>query len=126
MKKSDFYPRSDFADEGLAQVSENALMKQIVRDDEKMKVTWIKVLNEDNEFHKSVGDYATLQFDKMDDASLRQAISEQLVEILDEMSKEVVVEKILIVGLGNEDMISDAIGPKTIARVLNTCIQISK
>lgn len=118
MKKSDFYPRSDFADEGLALVSEKALMKQIVREDEKMKVTWIKVLNEENEFHKSVGDYATLQFDKMDDASLRQAISEQLVEILDEMSKEILVEKVLIVGLGNEEMISDAIGPKTIAQIL--------
>ena len=118
MKKNHFYPRSDFADEGLAQVSENALMKQIYRDDEKMKVTWIKVLNENNEFHKSVGDYVTLQFERMDDALLRQIISEQLVEILKKMTQDIAIEKILIVGLGNEEMISDAIGPKMISQIL--------
>lgn len=118
MKKASFSHRSDFADEGLSENDPEFLIKQVLKENDQMKVTWIKVLEEENPFHKKIGDYVTIQFDKMDDALLREKISEQVVDILTLMSEEILFDKILVVGLGNEEMISDAIGPNTIASIL--------
>ena len=57
------------------------------------------------------GDYTTITFDKIND-HLKQAIKRELNKFL----KDLDVTRILIVGLGNEKMVVDQIGPLTISK----------
>ncbi len=77
---------------------------------------WFKVFENDMKYQ--MGDYVTLSFESMEDAKIRSLISTNLVEILDKMCEDIILSKILVVGLGNEDMISDSIGPKTVSEIL--------
>ena len=108
--------RSDFADEWFEAEEESVFSQKIEKFEHSLTVKWIKVFENDQKYQ--VGDYVTLSFESMADASQRNQISSLLVEILDKMCKDVLLQKILVVGLGNEDMISDAIGPKTAAQIL--------
>ena len=120
MKKVDYLPRTDFADELVTQQVKNAHFERIEKKMPNMKLNWIKVLDEENELKKKVGDYITLEFKKMDDSLYRDEISEEIVSILDTLSEDYVLHKYLVVGLGNKEMISDAIGPKTAQEILVT------
>lgn len=120
MKKSDYLPRTDFADEIVIKQAKNAHFERQEKAMPNMKMNWIKVLEDENELKKKKGDYITLEFKKMDDALYRDGISEEVVSILDTLSEDYVINKYLVVGLGNVEMISDAIGPKTAQQILVT------
>lgn len=120
MKRSEYMPRTDFADECISEISENSVYRRIEKKMPNMKMNWIEVRSESNSFHKAKGDYISLEFKEMDDAYKRTSISEVLVEILDELTTDITLNKILVAGLGNACMISDAIGPKTVEKIFVT------
>ena len=107
---------SDFADEWFEKEEETIFSEKIEKFPHSVTVKWIKVSENDKAYQ--VGDSVTISFESMADASLRNQISSLLVDVLDKLCKEVLLQKILVVGLGNEEMISDAIGPKTAAQIL--------
>lgn len=108
--------RSDFADEWFNEDNKEIYKEKIERLDHNVILKWIKV--KENEFKYQEGDYVTLSFESMSDAKQRNFISTVLVEILDKLCKDILLQKILVVGLGNEEMISDSIGPKTVSQIL--------
>lgn len=107
--------RSDFADEWFNQEDTQIYSEEIENISQDILLKWIKVKENDQDY--KVGDYVTLSFKSMENAKQRNHISSILVEILDKMCKEILLQKILVVGLGNEEMISDSIGPKTISQI---------
>lgn len=110
--------RSDFADEWFRKIDDEVLVKRKIEEENGLILQWIKVLNHENEYQKKKGDYITLQFENMDDAEQRSLISNKLVECLKLLTQNKAIKKFLIVGLGNEAMVSDAIGPKTISQIM--------
>lgn len=110
--------RSDFADEWFDEDEEGVLERTILHPSHNVQVKWIRILKEDNRLHRQKGEYISLSFQSMKDAVERKEIAHQLVEILDHLCNDISLDRILVVGLGNEEMISDAIGPKTIQQIL--------
>ena len=108
--------RSDFADEWFCNENKHFYIESIEKYKSGLVQKWIKI-NENN-LNIKVGDYVTLSFNSMEDANQRNCISNQVVEILDKICKDILLNKILVVGLGNEEMVSDSIGPKTISQIL--------
>lgn len=108
--------RSDFADEWFDKENDQVYSQKIENISKNLTLKWIKV--NENELKYHVGDYVTLSFKSMTDAKQRNQISSVLVEILDKICKDILLQKVLVVGLGNEDMISDSIGPKTVSQIL--------
>lgn len=112
--------RSDFADEWFRKIEDAVYLKKKIEEDHGIKMQWIKILDDKNEFNKQKGDYITLEFSVMNDSEERNMISSKLKEILELLTEKINLHKILIVGLGNEAMISDAIGPRTINQIIVT------
>lgn len=108
--------RSDFADEWFNEENNQIYQEKIEHLKNNLILKWIKI--KENEYKYQVGDYVTLSFESMSDAKQRSYISSILVEILDKLCKDILLQRILVVGLGNEEMISDSIGPKTVAQIL--------
>lgn len=107
---------SDFADEWFDEKNQHIFKEVIEKPHPSITMKWIKVF--ENEMKYKCGDYVTLSFDSMEDAKQRNLISGQLVEVLDKMCIDFLLQRILVVGLGNEEMISDAIGPKTVSQIV--------
>ena len=108
--------RSDFADEWFNDQELDFYVQKIDNFENGLIQKWIKI--KENDQNITVGDYVTLSFNAMDDAKNRVIISNQVIEILTQLTKDILLNKILVVGLGNEEMISDSIGPKTINQIL--------
>lgn len=87
---------------------------------EKIKVTRVKITNEDgqNAIGKPIGDYITIDVKKIN--LLTDEEQEQASNILSNELKKLIEEKIenkediLVVGLGNEEVTPDALGPNVI------------
>ncbi|MGN1343895.1 MAG: GPR endopeptidase [Traorella sp.] len=107
--------RSDFADEWFNQKNPEIYNERIEKISSNVLLKWIKIKENDQDL--KVGDYVTLSFVSMDNSKNRNEISSLLVEVLDKMCQDILLSKILVVGLGNEEMISDSIGPKTIRKI---------
>lgn len=108
--------KSDFADEWFNDQDLDFYVQNIDYLENGLIQKWIKI--KENDQNITVGEYVTLSFHSMDDAKNRTIISNQLVEILTQLCKDVYLNKVLVVGLGNEEMVSDSIGPKTIHQIL--------
>lgn len=108
--------RSDFADEWFKEANKEIYSERKECLENDLILKWIKINKNEYDYHE--GDYVTLSFETMNDAKQRNYISNILVEILDKLCKDILLQKILVVGLGNEEMISDSIGPKTISQIL--------
>ncbi len=70
----------------------------------------IKVLNEDNSLKKEIGDYYTIEIPKLNDQKER----DDTASVVEEVVKEILPknsQKILLVGLGNESVTADSLGP---------------
>lgn len=120
MKKSEYSIRSDFADEWFSDTEQPTYLSKQIKKSDLVRINWIKVLDDNNPLKKQKGDYVTLEYPKMDDAVLREEISNELVLVLEELCENYHVHKILVVGLGNRDMISDCIGPLTCDEIMVT------
>lgn len=86
-----------------------------------LKVTKVEILTEDGEnaLGKPKGKYYTLEADNLHlgieeiDNQVENKISKILEELL-QLKKE---DKVLVVGLGNEDVTPDSLGPKVISKI---------
>ena len=77
--------------------------------------------NNHNIFKKNKGDYYTIVYDNKILNKHRSNISKEVVQVLKSMFRKYNKSgKTLIIGLGNSDIISDALGPKTTNKVIAT------
>lgn len=114
--------RSDLADELIEEINkddyriENRKYKDIY-------ISRVSILKDNNEFSKKVGEYVSINFNNVEDQKNRDIIKEVLADNLTKMmdnhhiGKE---DKVLVVGLGNEDFTADALGPMAAKEVIVT------
>ncbi len=87
-------------------------------------VTTVKVLNDKGSsiIGKPIGTYITVEVSNLNKTNedLKDEVSIELSKILISLMKDFKRDKVLLIGLGNWNISSDALGPKVIERVLVT------
>ena len=114
--------RSDFADEIISADVQSKTYEHIEKRNEYIKSNYIKVLYDENELGKVKGDYVSIECKDLSDHIIRENMIEAIQENLKHMSKnmKIKVKKILVVGLGNRFITSDALGPGVANEILVT------
>ena len=114
--------RSDLADELIERIDkeeygvENRKYKNI-------SISKINILKDNNSLNKKVGTYVSIAFNNLEDKQNRDDIKEVLVDNLKEFIDDLNLkkdDKVLVVGLGNEDFSADALGPMDAKEVVVT------
>ncbi len=108
-----FQIRTDFADELITHNIHSKTYHHIEKKNDFIKCNAISILSDENELGKAKGEYVSIEFkdlfDHDDREQIIEAIYESLQTIIDKM--ELSLSKILVVGLGNRFITSDALGP---------------
>lgn len=114
--------RSDFADEIISADVQSKTYEHIEKRNEYIKSNYIKVLCDENELGKVKGDYVSIECKELGDHIIRENMIEAIQENLQHMSDnmKIKVKKILVVGLGNRFITSDALGPGVANEILVT------
>lgn len=120
MKKN--YIRSDFADELITQDIKSKTFEHIEKKNDFIKSNYIKVLEPKNELAKEIGDYVSIECINLNDKEAREHMVEAIQENLEKMTSNMKIKlnKILIVGLGNRMITSDALGPNVASEIMVT------
>lgn len=114
--------RSDLADELIEKIKkeeyqiENRKYKDI-------NISKVSILKDNNELNKKIGSYVSISFSNLEDQNSRDDIKKTLVDVLSVMIQKIELkdeDKILVVGLGNEDFSADALGPMAAKEVIVT------
>lgn len=87
-------------------------------------ITTVEIINETGSkiMNKEIGKYITLESDliKFDDDESRNTVINYLKDELIDIFGKDKNKKTLVIGLGNENIISDALGPRTVSKTLVT------
>lgn len=85
------------------------------------KITEVKILSEEgaNALDKPIGSYYTLEADNLTLGieSLNEKVENKITEILQKILNLKANDTVLIVGLGNEDVTPDSVGPKVVSKI---------
>lgn len=109
MKREDI--RSDLANESLEQLTEDKHYKRSYYNEEGVEVEIFHILEKHPSINQDVGTYVEISFK---DYLQQQAIIKQVTTILQGFIVQWENPRILIVGLGNQFLTSDAIGPRSV------------
>ena len=114
--------RSDFADEIITLDTKEKAYEHIQKENEYIRSNYIKVKEDDNGLGKEKGDYVSIEFANLHDHIVRETAIEAIVENLEHMQRnmDIHLSRILIVGLGNRMITSDALGPMAASEVMVT------
>ena len=114
--------RSDFADEFISADIHSKTYEHIEKRNEYIRSNYIKVLEDENELGKMKGDYVSIECKELDDHVIRENMIEAIQENLMHMTVNMNIDlrKILVVGLGNRFITSDALGPGVANEILVT------
>ncbi len=111
--------RTDFAFEEievLAELEEYTCEKKTYHD---IEMNHIKILKENKLIDKKVGDYITIHLTGLHDQNLRDDALVVLQEALNTLIDKD-IQKVLVVGLGNEDVTADSLGPLVASDIVVT------
>lgn len=120
---SKFAPRSDLADEIVTSSSdtkEYSVTNKIYKD---VNISYITIHTDNNSFNKKKGDYISIEFQNVEDQKNKDIVKDVLVSNLKTMMGKFSLNddsKILVVGLGNENFMADALGPLSAKEVIVT------
>lgn len=114
--------RSDFADEAEACEKTSESFTHEKQQFGTIKSSYIRILKEENILAKEIGDYVSIQFEHLFDHEEREKIVQVICEQMHRMLKNMKLKpkKILVVGLGNRFITSDALGPGVANEILVT------
>lgn len=115
--------RSDFADEVIDIEKSNDLYtyKKVKKDG--IEISYVKILKYCKEIGKEIGDYVSIVINRIDDLCEREKVSLVLKDVLIEMIDKIIhvdEKHILVVGLGNNQITADSLGPLVCSGVLAT------
>ncbi len=116
MKKSKW--QYDFADE--AYKDNDDMVKRHIETKDGVLITAIELLKDDVYYNKKKGRYLSLEVSSLEDEDLLESLKHQFSKLISKMIKSYHLKKnkkILIVGLGNEAYLSDALGPKSVKKI---------
>lgn len=112
---------TDFIDEVIVEDEINSsYIKKIKTYKKKIQTTYINVLSKANKYKIDKGEYVALSFIDINDLSTRTSLEKLLkYNIMYYLQKYLKKEKnkILIVGLGNRNIVADALGPIVINHI---------
>ena len=84
-------------------------------------VTSVKILNDEaaQTMEKAKGEYITIDAPKLklNDENFNEKVGDKLIEIIKKISDMKPTDTVLVVGLGNEKITADALGPKVISKL---------
>lgn len=120
MKQSQIF--TDFADEVYQEGYDKEAIQLEKVDRGNVVANYIYVMDDKNILNKPKGDYVTIEFKELSDQILQEEIidlaCEQFHKMLQRMQLN--LKKILVVGLGNRFVVSDALGPKVMSELFVT------
>ncbi len=118
MKK--YYTRSDLANESLAFATQDKDYKHEEKKDGNITIEKFEILQQSDLYPHEVGHYVEISFPDYQEMSIiTKHFEKQLSTFIKEMTNQI-DPLILIVGLGNETLTSDAVGPRTLKHVRAT------
>lgn len=95
-----------------------------VKEEKNYSITDVEILNEmgSERAGKPIGTYITIDVPSLDNTNedLKDEVILVLAKRLDELLKDYKRDKVLVIGLGNKNISSDALGPKVVDRVYVT------
>ncbi len=114
------YDKTDFADETLSLFKSNDDYKIKQKKYEKVTLTHVEILKKNRYINKDVGNYISIDFDNLNDNKDRINVSKVLLKALHSMYKISDDDRILIVGLGNSNIVADSLGPSVANNIIVT------
>lgn len=118
MKK--YYTRSDLAIESLTYATKDKDYKHDVKHDHHITIETFEILNKSDLYPHEIGEYVEMSFlDYTEISILSHHFQKQLNQFIKSLTKKL-NPCILYVGLGNETLTSDAIGPRTLQHIRAT------
>lgn len=112
---------TDFLDEVIVEDEiSSTYTKKIKTYKKRVQTTYINILNKNNKYKIEKGEYVALSFIDINDLSTRNALEKILtLNIIYYFQKYLKKEtnKILVIGLGNRNIISDALGPSVVNHI---------
>lgn len=114
--------RSDFADEFIEKDIKCEEYDHIEKKSEHIVSNYITIHKDENRLNKPKGDYISVSFDNLHDREVRENVIECVIENMDVLitNMKIKLNKILVVGLGNRRITSDALGPRVIQAIIVT------
>ena len=114
--------RSDIADEMVNEEKECETYTHRYKEVGMIKVSHIIVHDENNPFGKRPGDYISVSFPSLHDHEIRRDLVDVLKGTIDGLIADTGknIARVLIVGLGNRNIVSDALGPDVSDELLVT------
>lgn len=114
--------RTDFCDELILKEHHDEKISCVIKSVDDCKITHVEVKEEENVLQKEIGDYITIEYEQMHDSNKRQIIIDIVIEELQQLFEKInkKIEKVLVIGLGNRVVVSDALGPKCADQILVT------
>lgn len=114
--------RSDFADELIVEEQAGQGYVHTQKKGRSIHVSHICVQDADNPLQKPPGDYISISFaslhDRLQRTELIDALQDHLALLMN--AAEGSIERVLVVGLGNREIVSDALGPQVASQLLVT------
>lgn len=84
-------------------------------------VTSVKIISDEasEAMGKAKGEYITIDAPKLklNDEQFNEKVGEKLIEIIKQITNMTPMDTVLVVGLGNEKITADALGPKVISKI---------
>lgn len=114
--------RTDLAYEEVTDLLDNENIRHQKKVYNQVEANHVKILNAIEEINKSVGDYISVEFKRLDEKEARKDIIQVCTDCLKDLLKELKqpLRKFLVVGLGNQEITADALGPKAAKNIIVT------
>lgn len=114
--------RTDLAYEEVTNLLDNENIWHQKKSYNHVEANHVKILHEINEVNKAVGDYISVEFKRLDEKEEREDIIQVCMDclkgLLDGIKKPLC--RFLVVGLGNQEITADALGPKAAKNIIVT------
>lgn len=111
--------RLDLAYEEVEQILSNDDLHHEVRNYKEMEIHQIDIYRKNDVIQNDPGRYITIEFETLNDDEKRSDAAEVVCECLKEMLPDP-LNKILVAGLGNQNVTADSLGPDTAEKVMVT------
>ncbi|MBE6124310.1 MAG: GPR endopeptidase [Erysipelotrichaceae bacterium] len=118
-----YFFNSDLADEIVEKETCNEYYSFTKTKHDNVYVSKVQILKYNKDIGKEVGDYISIDINNLDDFKEREQVSDLLASSIRKIIEKYHLKDnfhVLVVGLGNENVIADALGPETCKGVIVT------